>query len=219
MARLSLSRAAAAKENVILRSLGLDSRPVRHSSILDASTRTFEWVFKEAGRPDDAGIASTATGSFFRWLKGGDGFFWVTGKPGSGKSTFMKFIADHPATFAALSHWSHPKQPVLASHYFWSAGTPMQKSQQGLLQTLLYGIFRQMPNIIETACTERWPKTIEELTHEPWQVPELQRILQRLRTARSSRSGSASSSTASMSLAGNTLTSVAACMSLHSRRI
>ncbi|KAF3764593.1 hypothetical protein M406DRAFT_260125, partial [Cryphonectria parasitica EP155] len=181
MARLSLSRVAAAKENKILRSLSFDSRPVRHSSILDASTRTFEWVFKEAGQRDSvAGRTSTPTGSFLRWLKEGDGFFWVTGKPGSGKSTLMKFIADHPTTLTVLSRWSHPKRPVLASHYFWSAGTPMQKSQQGLLQTLLYGIFRQLPDIMETVCTERWSKTFEELEHEPWLVPELQRILQRI---------------------------------------
>ncbi|KAI0183829.1 hypothetical protein EV127DRAFT_312716, partial [Xylaria flabelliformis] len=175
MSRLSVSKASATRENVILRSLSFDSRPVRHTSIPDASKRTFEWAFEQPNLP-----TSSATGSLLKWLKEGEGSFWVTGKPGSGKSTFMKYVADNPKTLSALSHWSHPKQPVLASHYFWSAGTPLQKSQQGLLQTLLYDIFRQLPDLIETVCAERWPKTIEELQHEPWQVPELQRILQRI---------------------------------------
>lgn len=176
MARLSLCKAAAIKENMILRSLSFDSRPIRHSSITDASARTFEWAFKESGAQEDIG----SSGGLLEWLKEGEGLFWVTGKPGSGKSTFMKFIADHPITLSTLSRWAYPKRPVLASHYFWSAGTPMQKSQQGLLQTLLYEILRQLPDIIGSVCVERWPKTIEQLSYEPWQTSEMQRVLQRV---------------------------------------
>lgn len=180
MTRLSLCKAAAVKENRILRSLSFDSRPVRHSSITKASARTFEWAFKEADPQRDTESSSIVTGNFLSWLMAGDGVFWVTGKPGSGKSTFMKFIADHPTTLTMLTRWAHPKRPVLASHYFWSAGTPIQKSQQGLLQTLLHEIFRQIPDIIEPVCGERWSKTVDWLKYEPWQVPELQNVLQRI---------------------------------------
>lgn len=180
MARLSICKAAAVKENQILRSLSFDSRPIRHSSITNASARTFEWAFKQAESQADTASSASVGGRLLPWLREGDGVFWVTGKPGSGKSTFMKFIADHPTTLSSLSHWAQPKRPVLASHYFWSAGTPLQKSQQGLLQTLLYDIFRQLPDIMESVCTERWAKTIEQLTYEPWQVSELQRALQRI---------------------------------------
>ncbi|KAK0644033.1 hypothetical protein B0T16DRAFT_293275, partial [Cercophora newfieldiana] len=114
------------------------------------------------------------------WLTSGRKMFWVSGKPGSGKSTFMKFLADNPKTRAALDRWASPNRLVLASHYFWSAGTTMQKSRQGLLQTLLYDIFRQLPDLIETACVERWPQTPEQLSHELWSLPELQRVLQRI---------------------------------------
>ncbi|KAI1746852.1 hypothetical protein F4782DRAFT_543960 [Xylaria castorea] len=179
MSRLSVSKASATRENMILRSLSFDGRPVRHTSIPDASKRTFEWAFEQSDPPN-----SSATGCLLKWLKEGRGSFWVTGKPGSGKSTFMKYVADNPKTLSALSRWSHPKRPVLASHYFWSAGTPLQKSQQGLLQTLLYDIFRQLPDLIQTVCAERWPKTVEELRHEPWQIPELQRVLQRIADCR-----------------------------------
>lgn len=180
MALLSLCKAAAIKENRILRSLSFDSRPVRHSSITEASARTFEWAFKEAEPHRDTESSVIVTGRFLSWLREGDGVFWITGKPGSGKSTFMKLIADHPTTLRTLSQWARPKRPVLASHYFWSAGTPMQKSQQGLLQTLLHEIFRQLPDITESVCVERWSKTVEELDYEPWQVPELQSVLQRI---------------------------------------
>lgn len=56
----------------------------------------------------------------------------------------------------------------------------MQKSWQGLLQTLLYEIFRQLPDLIESTCTERWPKTIEQLSHDAWYLPELRRIVRRI---------------------------------------
>lgn len=178
MSRLSLSKTAVAKEHLILRSLGFDSRPARHSSLPPASINTFEWALSNASLSN--GLVDLGTGGLLKWLSDGDGFFWVTGKPGSGKSTFMKYVADHPITQTVLSKWSHPKRTVVASHYFWSAGNPMQKSQQGLLQTLLYDIFRQVPDLIETVCTERWQKTIEELAHGPWVVPELERVLRRI---------------------------------------
>lgn len=177
MAQLSLSKAAAAKEHLILKSLSFKSRPIRYSSIPEAHSRTFEWAFEDH---HSRSKEDTETSDLLAWLREGKGFFWVSGKPGSGKSTFMKFVADHPSTLSALTRWASPRRTVLASHYFWSAGTPMQKSQQGLLQSLLYDIFRQLPDLIESACIERWQKTVEQLSHEPWLVSELQRVLKRI---------------------------------------
>lgn len=177
ISRLSLFKQAAAKEQLIMKSFSFESRPVRHNSIAANHSRTFEWAFDSEVRQDTDG---RPRGEILKWMTQGSGTFWVSGKPGSGKSTFMKFVADHPRSLDALTTWSSPYRLVLASHYFWSAGTPMQKSYQGLLQTLLYDIFRQVPDLIETACAERWLKTMEDLSHEPWPLPELQRILQRI---------------------------------------
>ncbi|GAB1319138.1 NACHT-NTPase and P-loop NTPases N-terminal domain-containing protein [Madurella fahalii] len=177
LSQLRVSRASVVKENTILRSLDYPSLPARHSCIADAHTRTFKWVFNEAHRQQGSG---TSIDNFLSWLRQGDGIFWVSGKPGSGKSTLMKYVADHPSTIQALSTWSYPKAIVIARHYFWSAGTPMQKSQEGLLRTLLYEIFRQQPDLIEPACAERWTKTVEELTYQPWKMSELRLALQRI---------------------------------------
>ncbi len=108
------------------------------------------------------------------------GEFWFSGQPGLGKSTFMKFLADHASTSAALMRWASRGRLVLASHYFWSAGTPMQKSRQGLLQTLLCDVFQQLPDLIEAVCVERWSLPTGRLAHETWALPELQRILRRI---------------------------------------
>ena len=39
---------------------------------------------------------------FVDWLKQEDGLYWVSGKPGSGKSTLMKFLSAHDTTLKHL---------------------------------------------------------------------------------------------------------------------
>jgi hypothetical protein len=186
MAHVSLSERNVARELAIISSLGFESRTVRHSAISPAHKETFQWVFRT--RTDPTQEQATTSNTVFKgnkqpklleWLKHGSGAFWVSGKPGSGKSTFMKFIADHPATRSALSHWAHPLPVVIASHYFWGSGTEMQKSLQGLLQTLLYDIFRHCPDLIRVTCPSRWEA--EQQEHErqqPWTLPELRTVLE-----------------------------------------
>lgn len=53
----------------------------------------------------------------------------------------------------------------------------MQKSLQGLLQSLLFEIFRQRPDWIKTICPSRWSSDTEYL--EPWTIPEMVSLLRR----------------------------------------
>ena len=78
---------------------------------------------------------------FLQWLKKGDSLFWVAGEAGSGKSRLMNFITEHPKTRQTLSQWASHHHLITASFYYWHAGTELQKSQEGLLQSLLYKIF------------------------------------------------------------------------------
>ena len=43
---------------------------------------------------------------FMNWLSGGKGIFHIAGKLGSGKSTLMKFLCDHPRAKAKLERWA-----------------------------------------------------------------------------------------------------------------
>jgi hypothetical protein len=179
MARVDLSERDVANQLRIIRSLTFQTRTVRHDAIPLAHKWTFQWVFKHSSNMSSSDQANTVNADGFgllNWLKHGDGTFWVSGKPGSGKSTFMKFLADHPATKKALSVWAHPLPVFIGSHYFWISGTAMQKSQEGLLRSLLYDIFSHCPDLIPLACSARW----QAKEDSQWTVIEMRSVLNAL---------------------------------------
>ncbi|KAF2190486.1 hypothetical protein K469DRAFT_746970 [Zopfia rhizophila CBS 207.26] len=96
--------------------------------------------------------------SFVGWLKAesGPSLYWIAGKAGSGKSTLMKFLAQHPETQRVARIWSGQERILISAFYFWNSGTSMQKSHEGLLRTLLYHCFSQRPELIPYICPIRW---------------------------------------------------------------
>jgi len=111
----------------------------REYAIAKAHMTTYEWIFTNP----DVETETRPYDSFRAWLQGGRGIYWISGKPGSGKSTLMKFITNHENTRIMLQKWSGSKQHVVASFFFWRAGTSMQRSYTGLLRTLLSEILEQ----------------------------------------------------------------------------
>ncbi|KAI9766435.1 MAG: hypothetical protein M1840_006542 [Geoglossum simile] len=142
-----------AAEQGVLHSLQFESMRMRQSNIAEAHMKTFDWIFKPSTiNNDDASLQN----QFFHWLCSRDGVFWVSGKPGSGKSTLMKYLYNHQNTRTFLRTWAGSWTLVCGSYFFWNAGTELQKSQQGLLQSLLYEVLRQCPSLIETVVPSRW---------------------------------------------------------------
>ncbi|OHF02912.1 hypothetical protein CORC01_01670 [Colletotrichum orchidophilum] len=86
----------------ILKSLRFAQIIERQTEIPKAHQNTFEWVFQEN---NDVNFSS--------WLQGSTGIFWVTGKPGSGKSTLMKFISGHEKTLQLAKAWAAPQQLII----------------------------------------------------------------------------------------------------------
>ncbi|KAH0429235.1 hypothetical protein CcaCcLH18_08587 [Colletotrichum camelliae] len=174
--RVLLVRLAEAEDallaDTIVSSLNYTSRPIRLDSIPQAHQDTFQWAF-------DSRLAN--------WFLSGSGTFWISGKPGSGKSTFMKFISKHARTKELLETWAGPTGTLaIATHCFWIAGTPIQKSWQGLLQSLLHDLLRGHPQAVSTACPSRWAAAKVgkwQAAAEPWSVEELAVALRALSTA------------------------------------
>ncbi|KEY71726.1 hypothetical protein S7711_02953 [Stachybotrys chartarum IBT 7711] len=100
--------------------------------------------------------------------------FWLQGKPGSGKSTVMKYIADHPATLHHLDHWRPGAQ--LISHYFWKIGSKGQNSMQGLLATLIYSILSKNRTLIDKIYnTPSWNYESKETPFD-WSLGEMEEL-------------------------------------------
>ena len=126
----------------ILESLYFSEVHARQEEIIDAHKETFQWVFEQAEsrpRPWD---------SFAEWLESGSRTYWISGKAGSGKSTLMNYICQHPRTQQCLKSWSAGRAIVTPKFFFWSPGTSMQKSSQGLLRSLVYQILSENPDSI-----------------------------------------------------------------------
>jgi hypothetical protein len=145
----------------LLSSLRFNEMPLRHSQIPIKYKKTFKWVFDEGTCP------------FASWLRKSTGIFWVGGKAGSGKSTLLKFIAGDITTRQMLQQWANDKRLLVASYYFWSAGYPMQRSQEGLLMSLLYEVLRQAPDLIPLVCPQRWKTMGTAVEQMSWSLAEL----------------------------------------------
>jgi len=167
-----IQRAFESKTTVrILKSLHFNQIKERHSDIRDAHKKTFEWIFQP-----NSGV------NFVPWLTSSnvtDGIYWITGKAGSGKSTLMKFIQNHEKTFQHLREGSPGQRLILATHYFWSAGTSLQKSQVGLFRTLLLQILSQCPEMIPRIVPKRWGEN-SLASLETWSRLELLEAFKRL---------------------------------------
>ena len=130
----------------ILRSLDFVSRRSRQSAIDEIEARTFNWLFDDHQRS-----------GFKHWLRRGDNIYWISGKAGSGKSVLMNYIASEPRTREFLRPWAGTKKLVIAKYFFWNSGASMQKSQEGLMQSLLYEVCCQCPELIPLICP-RWSR-------------------------------------------------------------
>jgi hypothetical protein len=89
---------------VLLKIIDFKERCVRqqHISGLDTTQKTFKWIW---------------TSSFKTWLEDDTPFFWISGKPASGKSTLMNYIAHAGETIETLQD-AHAKQWKIIYFFF-----------------------------------------------------------------------------------------------------
>lgn len=149
----------------ILNSLSFGEMHRRFDSVAHANHETFEWILEEA--PGQNAETLEIKASFRDWLLSGSGIFHIAGKPGSGKSTLMKFLCKDHRTTDLLETWAAGKQLVIARFFFWRPGTEMENSINGLVRTLLYDVLKQCPELISIVFPEQW----QEVQELPWQAP------------------------------------------------
>lgn len=163
------------KKNRILRTLEFEQMRRRKAQIQPSFPKTFDWAH-HVPEADDEGVRRIKA-CFRDWLSGEDGVFWVAGKPGSGKSTFMKFLgeAGKEHTERALKKWGGPARVLTAYYFFWIEGMPFQRSREGMLRSLLFDILRQAPGLIPSALPSQWDADDHDYhpSEELWDLGEL----------------------------------------------
>lgn len=118
----------------LLKSLSFDDINSRYTKIATAHHRTYEWAYKN---------------SFMDWMQSHRQLFWISGKPGSGKSTLIKFLVKNPKTQVCLKNWAGERNLFIASYFFWINGSYLQRSQEGLLRSIVFDILRQRPKLMK----------------------------------------------------------------------
>ena len=112
----------------------------RTSQIQAAHAETFRWLFD-----------STAA-NFHDWLcdkAPNDGpIFWIQGKPGSGKSTLMKFAMQDNALLEILNTCT-TRTWIFAGFFFHDRGSELQKSLTGMLQEIIGSLLQQHPALVQ----------------------------------------------------------------------
>jgi hypothetical protein len=125
---LSESACKAVAQQHIRKSLAFPNMRGRFETVEIAHCETFRWIFKAGPKqqskhaplitdpkdsnygfdywPDNDQGVRRAGELFTTWLKFGSGIFHVSGKLGSGKSTLMKFLCEHPDTKLKLAEWA-----------------------------------------------------------------------------------------------------------------
>jgi hypothetical protein len=133
----------------ILESLLFSSISKRYEAVIEAHANTYKWIFLDP-QPEDRPWSS-----FTNWLKNGNGIYWINSKAGSGKSTLMRYLCEHSLTRELLNELSWPLDLNLAA-FFWNIEAYEQKSQLGLLRSLLHNILSKHRNLILVALHDPW---------------------------------------------------------------
>ena len=86
------------------------------------------------------------------WAASDRGLLWIKGKPGSGKSTLVKY---------ALDNHGASDNAVVLSFFFYGCGDELQRTPLGLFRSLLHQVLGQAPDVLhdlvnkfETKCKE-----------------------------------------------------------------
>ncbi|RYP58420.1 hypothetical protein DL769_008959 [Monosporascus sp. CRB-8-3] len=111
-------------------SLRFDQIGARHMNIWIAHARTCEWLQKKD--------------EYIDWLSPSKllnhhGFLWVKGKPGTGKSTLMKFALAQARR--SMKDW------VILSFFFNAHGDELEKSTAGMYRSLLLQLLESIPGL------------------------------------------------------------------------
>ncbi|KAG8677558.1 hypothetical protein FPOAC1_003582 [Fusarium poae] len=174
----------------LLNSLRFSEMNSRKNQVSENYPGTFSWVFKNTSCSSRSHSPltdmSTSTSSpdpdnFPIWLQSDSNLFWISGKPASGKSSLMKFLATNSLTREHLEIWQHNTQNKngklrIIAHYFWKPGQLLQKNIQGMVLSLLYQVLCKDLCLAQQLWEDQ-DDVSDKRAHGDWSLNELRETL------------------------------------------
>lgn len=142
-------------QNLVLRHLISGDIGSRRDQIYEADPDTCRWIL-EPGEGDDI-YRKQISQDFINWLRTGNSVLHVSGNPGAGKSTLMKFVGEYPRTREELRVWAGNRQLLFGQFYFY-AGIEEERTLLGMHKSLLFQVLSQCPGLIEHVFPRQWKK-------------------------------------------------------------
>ncbi|KAF1963905.1 hypothetical protein BU23DRAFT_638102, partial [Bimuria novae-zelandiae CBS 107.79] len=147
-------------ECVQLDSLRFEQIDVRQLSIKNAHAKTCRWLLRKS--------------EYLNWLDSTKlsehhGFLWIKGKPGTGKSTLIKF--------AYVNARKTMTDKVLLSFFFNARGEDLEKSTIGTYRSLLLQLLERLPALQSVFDTLGFSASSTGADHQ-WSVEALKTLLE-----------------------------------------
>lgn len=155
----------------LLESLRPYCRNPRQFESLDNHTESFQWIWN----------TEDAEPGFVGWLRSDDPVYWVKGKPGSGKSTLMKYLIENEHTKELVSKASTPT--LFISYFFYELGDPEEKAFVSLLHAFVFRLLEELHHVSKTASSMLIQILEPHMTRtrkEPWAQKVLQEALRHI---------------------------------------
>ncbi|CAG9997125.1 unnamed protein product [Clonostachys byssicola] len=137
----------------LLQSLKFEQITSREASITDAHAKTCQWLLDHS--------------AYEAWLDPSQttrhhGLLWISGKPGAGKSTIMKYI------YLKTKHQTRKKITLNSSFFFHSRGEYLERSISGMYRSILAQLLEGFPALqvvldnpkLDMASRDDWPLSI-----------------------------------------------------------
>lgn len=121
-----------------MHSLNTAATKERFFELEEAHRKTFDWLFNPEIVTFSAWLNDDITAS--------GPVYWIQGKPGSGKSTLMKYAMNDTRTWQLLKGLEGADWCRVA-FFFHDRGHTIQKSLTGMLQELINSLWRQLPEL------------------------------------------------------------------------
>ncbi|KAH7253370.1 hypothetical protein B0J15DRAFT_513590 [Fusarium solani] len=158
-----------------------DGTDTREAAISKPYGDTYGWILHPQPPEQDG---KPLWGSFPQWLaEGSSTVYWVTGKPGSGKSTMLKFLLQQLLLRSHLSRGLGNLRLLIVRYYAWNAGTTLHQSSEGLKRTVMSQALDLYPELTLKLAPRRWflcqvLRTASSLPH--WDTWEVERAFKAL---------------------------------------